>query len=66
MTDETYQEWAVKVAKSAADNKDKTLRELIKEKMVPTWIHFFLRKLSVGGKVSTDPFDILAEIGGLK
>lgn len=66
MTDETYQKWAVKVAKTAADNKDKTLRQLIKEKRVPTWISYFLGKLHLKEKTTTDPFDILAQMGGLK
>ncbi len=66
MTDETYQEWVVTVVQAAATNKDKTFRELVEEKYVSTWISFFLKKLLFKKKVPSDPFDILAEIGGLK
>lgn len=67
MTDDnTYQEWAVEVAQAAAINKDKTLRELVEEKRISTWIPFFLKKISFKKKDNSDPFDILAEIGGLK
>lgn len=38
-----FQEWALLVTNKAIVNQDKTFRQLVDEKIIPSWAEYFLR-----------------------
>lgn len=43
ISDNRFAEWAVKVVRVAMNNQDKTFRQLVDEKLVPSWAEYVLK-----------------------
>lgn len=44
MASEQFRDWAEKVVRKAIEFQDKTFRQLVEEKIVPSWAEYFLKK----------------------
>ena len=44
MTNEQFRDWAELVARAAIDDQDKTFRQLVEEKIIPSWAEYVVNR----------------------